>query len=252
MSLKLELDNDLARSVAGERRERLAPLAGSRALNPRSRKAALDQAGSLLERIDHARDEERRRIARDLHDRLGESLSSALRQLELHEITSGFSAEPVKESLVEAMRRLRATLSDLRQEPAGSLRSAIARYIDSVAPEPEVLLRIEGDEAWVPDDILDEAFLVIREAIRNVLRHSDSATLMIAVTIAAHELHARVEDDGRGFLPGRLGGSASAGNGLLSMRERACLMGGGLTVSSAPGQGTLIQLRIPLPACPHD
>lgn len=222
------------------------------ALNLRSRHTALEQAEYLLERMDHARDEERRRIARDLHDRLGESLSSALRQIELHEITSGFSAEPAKESLVEAMRRLRVTLSDLRQEPVRSLQSALARYIDSVAPEPEVLLRTDGDEAWVPDGILDEAFLVIREAIRNVLRHSDSATMTIAVTIAPDELYARVQDDGRGFLPGRLDGSTSPENGLLSMRERACLMGGRLTVSSAPGQGTLVQLRVPLPGRPDD
>ncbi len=138
--------------------------------------------------MEQARADERRRIARDLHDRLGESLSAALRQLELHEITSGCDAEPVKDSLAEAMRRLRAVLGDLRPEPVRGLEGALARYLDSMVPEPQVRMAISGDEACVPGNILDEAFLIIKEAIRNVLRHSGSATLQISVTLAPHEL----------------------------------------------------------------
>jgi signal transduction histidine kinase len=210
------------------------------------------EADDLLYQAEQARAQERRRIARDLHDRLGDSLSAALRQLELHEIASGCDAEQVKDSLAEAMRRLRVVLGDLRPEPVCGLKGALTRYLDSMVPEPEVRMAIEGDEAWVPGNILYEAFLIIKEAIRNVLRHSGSATLQISVTLARHELRAQVEDDGRGFLPGLRACSTSSENGLLAMRERADLIGGRLTVCSAPGNGTLVRLRVPLRGCPDE
>lgn len=192
------------------------------------------------------RSKERRRLARDLHDWLGESLGAAFRQLELHEITSGCTAEPVKESLIEAMRRLRITLFDLRQDPVAGLESAIVGYVDSVGSGPDVRLTVHGDEAWVPNDVMGEAFVIIREALRNVLRHGHSATVTITVAIDPRDLYARVEDDGCGFRPDHLDGPPG-GNGLASMRERAILLGGWLTVSSAPGRGTLVQMRLPLP-----
>lgn len=231
-------------------------------------------ASLLLERVDQAHTEERRRIARDLHDQLGESISVALREFELYELASerelaaasaratsardrpvrGTAAQepsarggPVREAMIETMRRLRAVTSDLHQEAVRSLENSLVMYLDSVSSEADVRLRVSGNEGWVPPAVIGEAFLIIREAIRNALTHGDPRTLLIDIILAPHELHAWVEDDGCGFLVG----SVSAGIGLSSMRERAALLNGRLTVASTPGQGTQLELLIALPGT-HD
>jgi signal transduction histidine kinase len=231
-----------------------AVLALNESISRRIRGATLTYTGYLLERVDQAHIDERRRIARDLHDQLGEGMSVALRQLELHEITS--SRDPLtararvpiaKEALAEAMRRLRVVTSDLRQDSVRSLEKALVKYIDSVAADADVRLQVSGDETWVPPAVIDEAFLIIREAIRNALRHGAPQMVAIGVALAPYELHAWVEDDGFGFVPTNGADQVSAGTGLTSMRERAALIGGRLMLASIPGQGTHIELVVPLP-----
>jgi signal transduction histidine kinase len=231
-----------------------AILALNESISRRIREAALADAGYLLERVDQAHIDERRRIARDLHDRLGEGMSAALRQLELHEITGGkdrLTAKPrvaiAKEALTEAMRRLRVVTSDLRQESISNLERTLVQYIDSVAADADVRLRVSGDETWAPPTVIDESYLIIQEAIRNALSHGTPQMVLIGVALTPHELHAWVDDDGRGFVPTKAAGPASTGTGLASMRERAGLMGGRLTIASVPGNGTHVGFVVPLP-----
>jgi len=231
-----------------------AVLALNEIISKRIREATLAYTGYLLERVDQAQIDERRRIARDLHDRLGEGMSVALRQLELHEIasredplTSAPRAAAAKEAIAEAMRRLRVVTSDLRQDSVRSLETALVRYIDSVADDAEVRLRVSGDETWASPAVIDEAFLIIREAIRNAMTHGAPQMVLIGVALAPHELHAWVEDNGIGFVPGKAGEPGAAGTGLASMRERAALIGGRLTIVSAPGQGTHVELLVSRP-----
>lgn len=231
-----------------------AVVALNETIGRRVREATLAYTGYLLERVDQAHVDERRRIARDLHDRLGEGMSLALRQLELHEITSredpltpNVRAAMAKQAITEGMRRLRVLTSDLRQDSVRSLENALIQYIDSIAAAPDVRLRVSGDETWAPRAVIDEAFLILREAIRNALRHGDPRMVLIGVALAPHELHAWVEDDGCGFTSGDPATSVFTGTGLTSMRERAALAGGRLTVASVPGQGTLVELLVPLP-----
>jgi signal transduction histidine kinase len=231
-------------------------------INKRIRETTLAYTGYLLERVDQAHIDERHRIARDLHDRLGEGMSVALRQLELHELNR--EADPAarppratmaKDAITEAMRRLRAVTSGLRQDSVRSLEKALIQYIDSVAPDiatADVRLRVSGDETWVPPAVIDEAFLIIREAIRNALKHGSPQLVLIGVALAPHELYAWVEDDGLGFVNPDRADPVSAGTGLASMRERAALIGGRLAIASNPGQGTHVELLVPLPGCPDD
>ena len=230
-----------------------AILALNESIGRRVGEATLAYTGYLLELVDRAHIDERRRIARDLHDRLGEGMSAALRQLELHEIASKenppaavLRAEAAKEALAEAMRRLRVVTSDLRKDSVRSLETALVRYIDSVATDAEVRLRVSGDETWAAPSVIDEAFLIIREAIRNALNHGSPRLVMIGVALAPHEMRAWVEDNGIGFVPGQAQATGVAGTGLASMRERAALIGGRLTIASAPGQGTRVEFLVPL------
>jgi signal transduction histidine kinase len=234
-----------------------AVVALNESINRRVREATLAHTSYLLEQVDQAHLDERQRIARDLHDRLGEGMSVAFRQLELHEILSSkdpLAASPqagkAKEAIAEAMRRLRVVTSDLRHDSVRSLERALIQYIDSVAPDvaaaADVRLRVSGDETWAPPAVIDEAYLILREAIRNALRHGTPRLLLIGVALAPYELHAWVADDGCGFALPRWASPVYSGTGLTSMRERAALVGGQLTIASEPGQGTHVELLVPL------
>jgi signal transduction histidine kinase len=196
---------------------------------------------NVLDRIHRAQTDERRRIARDLHDRVGEALSVGVRRLDLLEMNG--PAEPpdrdriARKALVEAMRRIRVVTSDLREPPVQSLEKALISYLESVHADAEVQLRVSGDEAWVPPAVLDEAFLIVREAVRNALKHGNPRLVLIGVELSPRELTAWVIDDGGGFDPAEVAGRTAGGTGLPSMRERAALIGGRLTVSSMPYHG---------------
>jgi signal transduction histidine kinase len=231
----------------------IAVLALNESISLRVRQASLTYTGYLLDRVQQAHLDERHRIARDLHDRLGEGLSVALRQLELHEIE--ITKDPpdpasrtgiVKDALAEAMRRLRLVTSDLRQDSVTSLETALLTYIDSAAADAHVRLRVSGDQTWAPGTVIDETFLIIREAIRNALTHGDPQIVLVRVAMTQDELRAWVEDDGHGFVVPQDGDPHFAGNGLASMRERAALIGGDLTVTSVLGEGTHLELVVPL------
>jgi signal transduction histidine kinase len=202
---------------------------------------------SVLDRVHRAQADERRRIARDLHDRVGEALSVGIRRLDLLDMTG--PAKPpdrdriAREALVEAMHRIRAVTSDLREPPVQSLEKALISYLESVRADAEVRLRVSGDEVWAPPAVLDEVFLIVREAVRNALKHGNPRLVLIGVELSSPELTAWVIDDGGGFEPAQ----AAAGTGLASMRERAALLGGRLMVSSMPRHGTRIELHVPLP-----
>jgi signal transduction histidine kinase len=235
-----------------------AVVALNESINRRIREATLAYSGFLLERVDQAHIDERRRIARDLHDQLGEGMSVALRQLELFELTSGgdpltpdVHATRAKNALTEAMRRLRVVTSDLRQETVRSLENSLVLYLDSIATDADVRLRVSGNETWVPPVVIEEAFLITREAIRNALTHGTPQMVLIGVTLAPHELHAWVDDNGRGFVLTNGVNPVSTGTGLTSMRERAAVISGRLTLDSTPGQGTHVELLVPL-AGPRD
>jgi signal transduction histidine kinase len=216
--------------------------------------ATVDYTSYLLNRIHEANVDERRRIARELHDRLGEGLSVALRQLDLCEIGTqtaitdpGRQTKLARDALVEAMRRLRVVTSDLRQEQVTGLEKALTQYLDSVAAAAQVSLRVSGDESWASYAVLDEVFLIIREGLRNALQHASPRHVLIAVNVAPQELTARVQDDGRGFVvPDPADAARAASAGLASMRERAALLGGRLLVTSAPGHGSCVELFVPL------
>jgi DNA-binding NarL/FixJ family response regulator/signal transduction histidine kinase len=201
--------------------------------------------------VDQAHLDERRRIARGLHDQLGEGLSAALRQLELHELgsrerTPGTAPRTAmaRGFLVEAMDKLRAALSDLRQDPVKSLEKALTDYLESRPTDAYVQLRISGDETHASPTVIQESYFIIREAIRNALTHGAAELALIWVNFTPEELRASVDDDGRGFVPADRHDTGTAS--IASMRERATRIGGRLTISSTPSQGTRVELVVPL------
>jgi signal transduction histidine kinase len=229
-------------------------LAMNRSISARIGEAVIAYAGFLLNKIHEAHIEERWRIARDLHDRIGHGLSVAHQQLEMYDvyretepIRAAARVEVAQQALDEAMLSLRAAISGLRLDvPARSLEKALVAFVEDVRPDNvDIHVWVNGDETWASAAVRDESFLVLREAVRNALNHGAPTVVVVRGDVAPHELRASVKDDGRGFDPA--GRPQSGGVGLSSMRERAELMGGTLLVSSEPGRGTQIELLVPLP-----
>ncbi|GER99253.1 two-component sensor histidine kinase [Acrocarpospora corrugata] len=223
-------------------------------LSRRVREASESYHGFLLNQVQEVQEQERRRIARELHDRIGHGISVAHQQLALSELHRG--TDPARaavkigvaqQAIQEAMENLRQITSELHpQVPVKSLEKALLGFLEAVEDESvSVGLDVNGDESWADPRVLDESFLIIREATRNALTHGTPSAILMRVDIAPHELRALVQDNGRGFEPSRAR-VRTGGVGLASMRERAELLGGGLTITSEPGSGCQVELSIPL------
>lgn len=216
--------------------------------------AASEPTPDDLEDPDGANAGEVRGIYRDIHDRVAGDVSVAFRNLELYEVYC--EREPDKahlqilqarKALDEARKSIRAIVEgNVPSEDIGGLEDALRAFARSVRPEDVLLsIAVGGDEARVPALVRTEAFIVIREALRNALRHSRARNLIVNVDISGSELRATVEDDGRGFDLRRLA-EESSGIGVSSMRERAARLRGDLLVHSRPGAGTRIELVLPM------
>lgn len=209
----------------------------------------------LRDRIRAVQEAERRRSSREIHDRIGNRISLAIRHLDLYEIyrdrdpeaaaTKIAGIRSVLEDLLESTRRL---MSDLRLEtPVRRPGLALRRFVTVVDPSVAVDVTVHGDEELIPTEHRDELFVVLREALRNVFAHARASSATVAITVAADRVTAVVEDDGAGFDPE--GGQSRSGrrSGLDSMRERIELLGGSWTIASRPARGTRVEIAIPIP-----
>jgi signal transduction histidine kinase len=203
--------------------------------------------------------DERRRVARELHDVVAHSVAVALQDLELfavHRHRDGVRAEARLATALEQLRdtldMLRAITQDLRRSAAQhGLTAALRSYLDSASLDRPTELSIEGDESRVPPAVQGELFLILREALRNAHVHGGGAAVRVNVVIGVAAIHATVSDDGCGFDPAAPR-EPDTGSGLASMAERVALLGGTIDVRSAPERGASISLDVPLARASDD
>jgi two-component system sensor histidine kinase UhpB len=196
-----------------------------------------------------AQEGERARLARDLHDEANQALTGVLLRLEataqdappalrdeLRE-TQGVATRAMGE-LVRLARELRpVALDDL------GLGAALRTQLDEFGRRARVKTRLSLPATGVEDLSADEqlvVYRVVQEGLSNVARHSGARTVNVEVERPAGGTVVRVADDGAGFTPD----AQTAGLGLTGMRERAVLAGGRVSIASAPGAGTTIELRL--------
>ena len=194
--------------------------------------------------------EERQRIARDLHDSVSQALFSTLlhtrlAQRELHDAgtPAGRALHTVAELTRGAQSEMRALISELGQDPlAGGLVPALARHVVKVAEQDGVEVRFVAPDAMLGLSPRTEAHLfgIGREALANAVKHSGATATWLRVQALPGRVLIEVGDDGRGFdaetdRPGHFG--------LESMRSRAAEIGAQLTISSAPGKGTVVRVE---------
>lgn len=203
------------------------------------------RAGSAALR---AQEEERARLARDLHDEVNQSLTGLLLRLEAVREAAPPELEPelaatralanqAMQELLSLARQLRPTaLDDL------GLAAAIAGQLEQVERSGlEAELRIEGDFSDLDDDVQLVVYRVAQEALTNAARHSDAGRIALSVRRAAEGVELEVTDDGSGFAFEQ----SERGLGIGGMRERALLIGAELTIESRPGDGTTVHLSVP-------
>lgn len=207
----------------------------------------------LLDRLHRSHLEERRRVARELHDRVAHSIAVVLQELELSAALRPRDADLAERrqstataALRDVLDLLRAITQELRLSGAeDGVAAALRGYLRSTGLERRTDLRVTGDEAAVPPAVRGELFLILREALRNAERHADAGRIRVQVTVNGAGVCAEVSDDGRGFAPAAPP-HPGAGIGLSAMRERAALLGGTVGVRSEPGNGTTVSVRVPL------
>ena len=209
-------------------------------------------------RVVRVAEEERHRLARDLHDGVAQTMANAAINIEL--ITRqavadlpGALAEPVdlRKRLIDSQQGLRDILFALRPlalEDGGlpAAIGALAKRIDGMNGSRVALRRFESQRRLAPE-VEAGAFTVIREAANNAIKTGRAANVGIDLYDDGNAVVAVVEDDGHGFdVAAVLESYAKRGSlGLLQMRESARLIGAQLSLDSSPGQGTRVHLRIP-------
>jgi two-component system, NarL family, sensor histidine kinase UhpB len=223
----------------------------------------------LLERIEEerrhsgqlamrAQEEERRRLARDLHDEVNQALTAILLRLEalaqespperLAEVSELKKlVNQAMEELLSLARQLRpSALDDHGLVPA--IEAQLKRF--SARTGVEVRLRTEGEPNELPEVVQTAIYRIAQEALANISRHAGATVVEIDLERAGHgEAQLRIRDDGAGFDPGTIPRARAQGAGgrlgLSGMAERARLVGGEIDVRSAPGGGTSVTLRVP-------
>jgi signal transduction histidine kinase len=203
------------------------------------------------ERLVTAREEERKRLRRDLHDGVGPQLAALT--LKLETARNLLSHDPKTAALMaELSERVRATVSDVRRSvralrpPAldelgliPALREGVAQYSQNGL---HISVEAPASLPPLPAAVEVATYHIAQEAMTNVIRHAGASkcSIRIALDEEADVLHLEVEDDGRG-----VGGDHKAGVGTRSMRERAEELGGRCTIEALPLRGTLVSVQLP-------
>ena len=209
---------------------------------------------ALASRLLSAQDEERQRIARDLHDHVGQQVTALRLMLQVAEMQSG--SQDVRsrlgqaQSIVEYLdRQLDFIAAELR--PA-SLDLGLASAVQQFVREWSSTFGIAADchcrgmdEVRLPRDLETHMYRVVQEALNNVYKHAKANRVSVLIENRHSHVQVIVEDDGHGF--DQDGQSRQPhGLGLLGMRERAQLVGGTCEIESSPQKGTAVYLRVPI------
>jgi signal transduction histidine kinase len=206
------------------------------------------------ERMVLAREEERRRIRRDLHDGLGPALSGVVFRLESARLLVDSDPSSAKGHLEETSSDVREVVADVRRlvhdlrPPALDDRGLVGALSQLAEQQPyETTIDADGVAA-LPAAVEVAAYRIAAEALTNTARHADAGSSTVRLVAGAGELLVEVADDGRGIAPDR-----QAGIGLLSLRERAEELGGRSEVVCPPAGGTIVRAWLPLrPVAPEE
>jgi signal transduction histidine kinase len=194
-----------------------------------------------MDMVREAQEAERRRAARDIHDRLGYWLGLAHIELELFDLYQGRDLGRAGAHLISSRQAVAEGLAEIRRmvtglrAPVESLEKALLVVTEGSGVKVSVV--VEGEDG-LPDHLRGELYLVLREALRNVFAHAGAERVSVRVEVGASRVEAAVVDDGAGFT------GIVEGGGIPSMRERIGLLGGGFRMCGK--RGCRLEMWVPL------
>ena len=197
----------------------------------------------------------RTRIATDLHDDIGANLTrisilSEVANQRLGTVGNGLGDGNLLENIAETSRESISAMSDIvwainpRQDSLADLTRRMRRHAAEILEQQDILLRFDSSisDLRVDANVRRNIYLIFKESLNNILRHSCARIVQISFHTEADALVLEVTDDGIGFETS----TDADGNGLISMQKRAAELGGQLEIISRPGNGAIINLRVPV------
>jgi signal transduction histidine kinase len=214
---------------------------------------SFEQLRALAAHLQSVREEERTRVAREIHDELGQALTAIkldltalLRDLPTDQEPAVRHCQSILNLLDEAIQSVRRIATDLRPGVLDDL--GLVAAVEWAAEEFQARTGIKCHVTLPDVDIAMDPeratalFRIFQETLTNVARHANATQVNIRL-VQNGDLSLEVRDDGKGIPEKQL--SAGQSLGILGMRERALLLGGELTISGGPGEGTIVKVRIP-------
>jgi PAS domain S-box-containing protein len=217
--------------------------------------ASQRQLRALAIRQQQTREEERRAVAREIHDELGQLLTGVKLDVAWARSHSGVAPRPALERMDAALARITDAM-DVVRRIATELRPAVLDDLGLVAAlewQVAQFAKLTGvrttfdfpaTDPPIPGEARTAVFRIVQEALTNVARHAQATTVHVALTSDAAAMRVAVQDDGRGITVHEL--SDPHALGLVGLRERALAVGGTLSIDGAPGRGTRVGLVLPL------
>jgi signal transduction histidine kinase len=250
----LRINNQLERRVAERTRELMAVNQDLQRAEDQL-KTSFNQLRALTARLQSIREEERKRVAREIHDDLGQSLTSI--KIDLASLIRTLPAGQISESKAESILRLvdqaiqsvRRIATELRPGILDDLGlvAAVEWAAEEFAARSGARLRLDfpQEDLVIDPGSATAIFRIFQETLTNVTRHANATEVEVRLAKEDDSIALEVRDNGRGMDEELATGRSL---GILGMRERALLLKGKLTIHSAPGQGTAVTIRIPIHA----
>jgi two-component system, NarL family, sensor histidine kinase UhpB len=227
----------------------------------------LEEHRGLLQKMSEqvlvAQEDERKRIARELHDETAQSLTTLLIRLKILERARTApemhgqinDLRELTAETLEAVRKLAVELRPATLDDLGLL-AALEGYTESYSSRNSVRVSFSTEgfdnrESRLPPQVELVLYRVVQEALTNAAKHARAKRLRVELARRSDEVIAAVEDDGQGFDVEEMMRSRERGLGLFGMQERLALVGGQLVIDSAPGRGTRIHARVPSRSAPR-
>jgi two-component system NarL family sensor kinase len=212
---------------------------------------AVERARLHARRLDAAQAEERNRLAREIHDTIAQDLSAIAFQLEAAEALLDAPVDPerVRRAVAAALDLTRKGLDETRRSVL-DLRAAplegrtLAAALADLASEKNVIFEASAPSPKLPAAVELGLYRIAQEAVQNALRHAEASRIAIRLETSPERVRLSIEDDGKGFMIGE--GAPSSRFGLVGVRERARLLGGGFQLESSPGAGTRVTVEVSL------
>ncbi|MBT9133514.1 MAG: Signal transduction histidine-protein kinase/phosphatase DegS [Firmicutes bacterium] len=208
-------------------------------------------------RIIRAQEEERRRLARDMHDGPAQMLANVMLRAEICERLLDADLAQVRGELRSLKEVVRGSIKDIRKvifdlRPMAlddlGLVPALKRYISDVKEQRGLLveLSVQGLDRRMPSVVEVASFRIVQEGLNNVLKHARAAKVQVKIEFGKDALLISITDDGQGFAVDEALTERGEHFGLLSMRERVQLLEGTCQIESAPGRGSSVMVRLPI------